>query len=253
MSGAFHDHFSTVAGRYAAFRPHYPGALFDYLATLASRATLVWDCAAGSGQASGDLADRFDRVIATDASEEQITSAQPHPRIEYRVALAEESGLPDHSVGLVTVAQALHWLDLERFWPEVKRVLAPRGLLAVWGYGTLSVEGEAVNLLVQDFYEKTVGPYWPPERALVEGGFRDVSFPFSEITPPSFRMEARLTREQLLGYIGTWSATVRYTKANGSDPRAPLEAALKRPWGDASTPRLVTWPLAVRIGRANEL
>ena len=161
MSGAFHDHFSTVAGRYAAFRPHYPGALFDYLATLASRATLVWDCAAGSGQASGDLADRFDRVIATDASEEQITSAQPHPRIEYRVALAEESGLPDHSVGLVTVAQALHWLDLERFWPEVKRVLAPRGLLAVWGYGTLSVEGEAVNLLVQDFYEKTVGPYWP--------------------------------------------------------------------------------------------
>src|SRR2546425_12438037 len=118
MGERFHDHFSSVATRYADFRPHYPAALFDYLATLVPRDSLVWDCAAGNGQAAVDLAARFDRVIATDASREQIASATPHPNVEFRVAPADESGLPDVSVGLLTVAQALHWFDLERFYAE---------------------------------------------------------------------------------------------------------------------------------------
>src|SRR5690348_9546246 len=109
MSGRFHDHFSGVANRYADFRPHYPAALFDYLATLTPRECLVWDCAAGTGQASVDLAERFARVIATDASGEQVAAARQHPNVTYRVALAEESGLPNDTVGLVTVAQAVHW------------------------------------------------------------------------------------------------------------------------------------------------
>src|SRR6185503_15450829 len=121
--------FSGVATRYADFRPRYPETLFDYLATLVPRGSIVWDCAAGSGQASADLAVRFDKVIATDASREQIASAAPHSKIEYRVALAEQSGLPDASVSLVTVAQALHWFDLNRFYAESKRVLVPNGVL----------------------------------------------------------------------------------------------------------------------------
>src|SRR5258705_10508169 len=132
MSERFHDHFSGVASRYADFRPHYPTALFDYLATLVPQTSVVWDCAAGNGQATPDLAERFARVIATDGSSEQIASATPHPKIDYRVALAEKSGLPDRSVGLVTVAQALHWFDLDRFYTEVKRVLTPGGLLGFW-------------------------------------------------------------------------------------------------------------------------
>src|SRR5580765_5794080 len=127
MNTTFHDHFSKVANRYADFRPHYPAALFDYLATLAPRSSLVWDCACGNGQAALDLAQRFDRAVATDASREQIASATPHPKIEFRVAPAEQSGLPDESVGLITVAQALHWFELERFYIEAKRVLRPGG------------------------------------------------------------------------------------------------------------------------------
>src|SRR5262245_64405163 len=123
MSGAFHDHFSNVARRYADFRPHYPTALFDFLATLAPRDSLVWDCAAGSGQATIDLAARFDKVIATDGSAEQIASAPRRDNVEYRVALAEQSGLAHESVGLVKVAQALQWINHERFFAEVNRVL----------------------------------------------------------------------------------------------------------------------------------
>src|SRR5579872_408577 len=135
MAGAFHDHFSGVANRYADFRPTYPAALFDYLATLVPKDSTVWDCACGNGQAAVDLAARFDHVIATDASKEQIASAEPNPRIDYRVAPAEQSGLPDQSIGLVTVAQAIHWFDFDKFYAETKRVLRSGGVIAVWAYG----------------------------------------------------------------------------------------------------------------------
>lgn len=249
MKPAFHDHFSAVAGRYADFRPHYPAALFDYLATLVPRDALVWDCAAGNGQATRGLAERFARVIATDASAEQIASAPALPKAEFRVALAEESGLADGSVGLVTVAQALHWFDLPRFYAEVKRVLRPGGVLAVFAYGINRVEGQAVDAIVQHYYGHTLDAYWPPSRRLVESGYRTLPFPFAEITPPTFQMEAQWTLERLLGYFSTWSATNRYIKATGENPLPALEEKLARVWGDANTPRLVTWPIAMRIGR----
>jgi ubiquinone/menaquinone biosynthesis C-methylase UbiE len=249
MSQTFHDHFSSVANRYADFRPRYPAVLFDYLATLVPRDSLVWDCAAGNGQATVDLAERFARVVATDASREQISSARAHPKIEYRVAPAEQSGLPDGSVGLLTVAQALHWFDFERFYAEVRRVLKPGGVLAVWAYGIAEVEGEAANRLTQDYYANTVGPYWPPERRLVEEGYRTIPFPFAEIPTPAIRMETRWTLEQLAGYFSTWSATNRFIKATGRNPLEPLMQELAQVWGDPNVPRLIVWPLSWRLGR----
>ncbi len=249
MAQTFHDHFSELAKRYAGFRPHYPAALFDYLATLAPRSATVWDCAAGNGQATVDLAERFARVIGTDGSKEQIESATPRPNIEYRVATAEASGLADGSVGMVTVAQAMHWFDLKRFYAEVRRVLSPNGVLAVWAYGINTVDSEAVNALVQDYYSNVVGPYWPPERVLVEQGYRTIEFPFAEIQAPSFRMEQSWTLDQLLGYFSSWSATNRYIKANGRNPLEPLAEKMKKVWGETEEKRLVTWPLAVRVGR----
>ncbi len=246
---SFSDHFSAVANRYADFRPHYPAALFDFLATLAPQDATVWDCAAGSGQATLDLADRFKQVIATDASREQIAAAKAHPRVEYRIAPAEESGLPGQSVALITVAQAVHWFDLKRFYAEVERVLQPGGILAVWAYGINEVEGEAVNQLVQDFYGNIVGPYWPPERKIVEEGYRTIPFPFAEIVPPAIRMETQWTLPQLLGYFSSWSATNRLIKATGRNPLEPLAVALAPVWGDPNKSRRIVWPLAMRVGR----
>jgi ubiquinone/menaquinone biosynthesis C-methylase UbiE len=224
----FSDHFSAVAKRYADFRPHYPAALFEYLATLVSRNTTVWDCAAGSGQATLDLATRFGKVIATDASAEQIASATARDNVEYRVALAEQSGLPNASIDLITVAQALHWFDLDRFSAEATRVLKPGGWIAVWTYATNEFEDEAVNRIVQDFYSNVVGPYWPPERRFTETGYRTIKLPFSEIATPSFRMEACWTLSQLLGYFSTWSATNRFIKANGRNPIKPLAESWRK-------------------------
>ena len=245
----FHDHFSKLAARYANFRPHYPTELFDYLATLAPRNVLVWDCAAGSGQATIDLARRFDKIIATDASAEQIGAATRLDNVEYRVALAESSGLPDESVGLLTVAQALHWFNHEQFFAEVKRVLRPNGIFAAWVYATNRVEGEDIDAIVQDYYSNVVGPYWPPERAMTENGYRTIAFPFTEITPPSFRMEVRWTLEQILDYFSSWSATNRFIKAKGGNPLEPLREALGKHWGDPTSHRLVKWPLTLRVCR----
>jgi ubiquinone/menaquinone biosynthesis C-methylase UbiE len=250
MSQTFHDHFSSVANRYADFRPHYPAELFDYFATLVPRTSLVWDCACGNGQATLDLAERFDKLIATDASKEQIASARPHSHVEYRVAPAEQSGLADASVSLIAVAQAIHWFNFERFYAEAKRVLKPGGVLAAWAYGVNVVEDNAINEIVQDYYSNVVGPYWPPERKLVEEGYRTIPFPLTEIMPPSFRMETEWTLNQLLGYFSTWSATNRFIKATSRNPLEPLSAALARVWGDANTPRTIMWPLSIRIGTA---
>ena len=249
MTRAFTDHFASVAADYARFRPVYPAALFAWLADLAPARTMAWDCAAGSGQASRDLADHFDQVIATDASAAQIAAAHPYRRVEYRVAPAEASGLSAGTVDLVTVAQALHWFDLDRFYAEVRRVLKPGGVLAVWSYGVLAVAGAAVDERVQTFYRDIVGPYWPPERQLVESGYRTLPFPFAELEAPAFHMETSWSLSELLGYVRSWSATGRFGVERGYDPVTALADELAPLWGAPLEPRIVTWPLALRVGR----
>lgn len=249
MSTSFNDHFSAVSTAYAKFRPTYPPELFSWLASLPAERAIAWDCAAGSGQASVGLAAHFGRVIATDASQAQVDAGVTHERVDYRVAPAEASGLPEHSVDLVTVAQALHWFDLDAFYNEVRRVLKPTGALAVWTYGILSIEGDDVDAIAQRFYRDVVGPYWPPERAIVEAGYRTLPFPFREVEPPPFAMTAQWSLPQLVGYFSSWSATARYIAMNGKDPTLELRAELLPLWGDPQRTRTITWPLAVRAGR----
>src|SRR5690625_4898861 len=136
----FKDHFSGHARAYASARPTYPPELFAWLAGLAPRRALAWDCATGNGQAARMLATHFARVIATDASAEQITNAVPDPRIEYRVAAAEAPGLHANSVDLVAIAQAVHWLDRPRFYAAARTALVPEGLIAVWSYGLFTLD-----------------------------------------------------------------------------------------------------------------
>jgi len=91
----------------------------------------------------------FERVIGTDASLRQIEAARPQDGIEYRVAPAEDSGLPAESIGLVTVAQALHWFDIGKFFGEAQRVLVPNGVLSFWCYGLCSVADGLDDLLAE--------------------------------------------------------------------------------------------------------
>jgi SAM-dependent methyltransferase len=192
------------------------------------------------------LASVFDRVVATDASEKQIANAQPHERVEYRVAPAENSGIDSRTLDLITVAQALHWFDLDRFYAEAQRVLRPDGVLAASAYNLLHIE-PTIDEVVNRYYYEVVGPFWPPERKLVEQ-FADLLFPFQEIDPPKFEMTAQWNLDHLLGYLSTWSSTQRFIAARGIDPLEQIIDGLRGAWGDPEQTRNVTWPLVVRIG-----
>jgi SAM-dependent methyltransferase len=247
MTAHFKDHFSSGSSGYAAHRPTYPIELVDTLAELSPAQERALDCGCGTGQLSVLLARRFREVIATDASATQIAQAEPCEGVCYRVALAEDSELPDGSVDLITVAQAAHWLDLERFYAEARRVARAQAVIALVTYGVLQVEDD-VDRHIQRFYYETIAPYWPPERRHVEDGYRSLPFPFEDIALPQFAIVLGWRLEDLLGYLRTWSAVKAAEPVLGSNPVDVLEEALRKDWGDPAKTRRVRWPLSVRAG-----
>lgn len=245
----FKDHFSGHAGLYQQMRPAYPPALFDYLIDLAPARDSVWDCATGNGQAARELAKRFSRVYATDASEAQIRNSQDIPGIEYAVALAERSALADHSVDMITVAQAYHWFDHGDFHTEARRVLRPRGVLAIWGYQTLSTSNPELDAVIEHYYCNIVGDYWSVERRLLEQSYQGIEFPFEAIETPEFSMDANWDRSRFLGYLHSWSATQACQRETGNDPVELVEEQIDFYWPKDRVMN-VTWPMVFRIGRA---
>ena len=241
-------HFSHVAGAYAAYRPTYPRALFDWLADVTPGCDLAWDCGAGSGQAARDLRRRFIRVVATDASRAQLAAGIGAPHVVAWVATAERSGIRTGHADLIAVAQALHWFDLPTFYPEARRVLRRAGVLAAWSYADPRLEGPPGLSL--DAFAEAMHPWWPARRALVDSGYRTISFPFDEFPAPAFAMTADWPLDALVGYLGTWSAVGAYRTARGEDPIPPVRAALAGAWGDPAAPRRVAWTLSLRAGRA---
>ena len=246
MAQRFKDHFSAQARGYARFRPQYPDGLFAAIREHVDDPRVALDCATGNGQLAIDLAGFCERIIAIDLSEEQLAHAAPHPRVEYRVAPAEATGLEDGEADLVTVGQALHWFDFERFGREMERVILPGGLLVAASYATCSID-ERVDAAINRLYVDLLDPYWPPERALVEGRYAGIELPGEEVAFPELAMTASWTVDEMLGYLRTWSASKRYEQNEGHDPVALVEAALREAWG--ADERAVRWPLTVRASR----
>ena len=242
----FQDHFSERAVLYSQFRPTYPDALFDWISGLVTRHEIAWDCATGNGQAAIGLARRFDRVIATDASEKQIAMAARNDSIDYRVATASDSGIDSDSIDVVTVAQAIHWLQRDEFYSEARRVMRADGAIAIWCYGDPVIDDPGLDAIVHAYNRGTVEKYWRPERDIILGGLRSISFPFREVSAPEFVLEQSWTLAEFAGYLRTWSATAAYAAAHGGDPVAPVEETLSRIWG--SELHTIRWPLYLRCG-----
>jgi SAM-dependent methyltransferase len=220
--------------------------MFQYLGSVAPSRELAWDCATGNGQAAVELAEVFDRVIATDASENQIANAQSHEGVAYRLAPAEQSGLESSSVDLIMVAQALHWFDLHRFFAEARRVLKINGVLAASAYNLLQIE-PTIDAVVSRYYREIVGPFWPPERDLVEI-FAEIPFPFHEIDSPDFAITAHWNLNHLVGYLRSWSSTQRFIAAKQLDPLNEISDELHAAWGNEKQTRQAIWPLTLRVG-----
>lgn len=246
----FKDHFSGHATQYAQARPAYPNELFAYLATLVDARDIAWDCATGNGQAAVDLSRYFKRVIATDASQAQIDCAVPVKNVEYRIALAENSGLLSHVVDLVTVAQALHWFNFDKFYVEVKRVLKNHGILAVWCYELLKTGNSEFDETIVEFYTSVTGSYWPPERKYIDEHYKTIPFPFDEIKTPGFSIYLNWNIKQLLRYLNTWSAVKRYEQEKGDNPvESWLMPRVQKYFDSLEKPINIQMPLVLRAGR----
>jgi ubiquinone/menaquinone biosynthesis C-methylase UbiE len=244
------DLFSRQSDTYALYRPVYPGALFEYILSFVKERKLAWDCATGNGQAAVALAEYFDKVMATDSSEKQIQNAVFHPRIEYAVGRAEMSGFAGQSFDLITVAQAYHWLNAVEFTAEVRRVLKPGGVIAIWGYNIPVSKNENLDELILRFYQETVGPYWDKERKFIDESYKTVAFDFDELPAREFSIEVNWDLQHFIGYLNSWSAVQHYIDANGVNPVELFLADFKDKWPGGEKLNF-RFPVFLRLGTVN--
>jgi SAM-dependent methyltransferase len=247
----FSDHFSGVASDYAAFRPQYPGPLFDWLASVCQRHDVAWDCACGSGQASRPLASHFNFVVGTDASPTQVAAAQAAENIRFVVAASERTPLANGAFDLVTIAQALHWFLGEEFFSEVRRVVRPGGVFAAWTYGMPHIDSQPVERAVHGFIDGLLGPYWPPEIRMVLDGYASIELPFEELAAPVFELQLEWPLQRFLGFARTWSAVGRFIEEHGEDPVAKLADELTELCRGGRDLLPISYRLCLRAGRVS--
>jgi SAM-dependent methyltransferase len=230
--------FWRAATTHASFRPLYPPSLFAWLAQQCPKRICALDIACGNGQASRPLLKHFQQVLACDASLEQIKAGADQSGLQLFVAEAQSQPLPNHSVYLIVVAQALHWFATPIFFDEVRRLLKPSGVFCARCYGLIRIDDE-LDAVIDNFYRNTLNGYWPEGRASVDAGYHDIENPFRVITPPALAIEAYWTLEQLLGYLRSWSAVQRFELQNTVDSLLDLEPELRLAWDDAKQPRFI--------------
>jgi SAM-dependent methyltransferase len=244
----FKDHFSKQSDLYVKYRPLYPKELYAYLSSLTEKHELAWDCGTGNGQATIGLTDFYTKIFATDPSEAQISNAIQHPKIKYKIQKAETTSLAPHSVDLLTIANALHWFDLEMFYKEVSRTLKPGGIIAAWAYRLPHVTSE-IDALIEDLHNITLHDYWLAENRLVEQEYKTIPFPFESIQSPDFFYEKEIDLSGLIGYLNTWSATQRYIEKNKVNPITIQEPKLESLWKEAALKKTIRWNLTLKVGR----
>ena len=244
----YDEFFNDKSEIYRTARPIYPDGLIKKLSSLAQQHGLAWDCATGNGQAAIGLSEYFDKVVATDVSENQIFNALKNDKISYYVEEAETPSLENNSVDLISVVQALHWFNYEKFWDTVDRVLKPGGVFIAWGYDWFQVDDaidEAINKHILDSIES----YWAPQNRILWEGYKDVGFPLARVEFEPYQLEMSWSLDQFFSYIHSWSATRRCMEKTGYDFFNKAYEEVQKIWGDKEAAKTVSMPLHILVGR----
>ncbi len=244
--------FSEMSDEYAGSRPVYPEELFEWVVSLCSNRQQVWDCATGSGQGAVGLAPFFETVHATDISEEQIRHGVQVDNVQYSVQAAEKTDLPEGTIDLVVVAQALHWFDFPKFWKEVRRVANEEAFFCAWAYAWFETTAKIDQGLVDPF-RNLLEPYWADNNRIMWEGYqdRDILFPFERIAGPDISIVMNWRMDQLLAYLSTWSA---YRRSQGTESvRRQTDDLFRHARGlvDPDEVLRIEMPLIVLAGRVN--
>lgn len=243
----FEDHFSGHADAYVQHRPRYPEALFTWLASVIRGRELAWDAGTGNGQVAVALTEHVDRVVATDASADQLAHAEAHARVEYRNEPSDRVSLSDGSVDLVTAGAAAHWFDLDSFYGEVRRVAKRGAVIALFSYGPRDI-AEAIGPAVRRFHEEVLRDFWSERIQYVHDRYATLPFPFEPIAAPALEMRAEWNLQEVLAFLETWSAAQRYFEERGTRATDEIAAELTAAWGDPARRREIRYPLFIRVG-----
>ena len=247
MVSEMQNWFDRGGTAYAKYRPDYPDDLAHFLADIAPDTRLAFDVGCGSGQFTRQLAECFVAVVGSDPSIDQIANAVPHPRVRYEVGPAERICAEDASVSLITAAQAAHWFDLPRFYAEARRVASRGAVIALVSYGVAQFDPDFSGRF-QSFYNDEIGPFWPPERELVDTGYASMEFPFRELPAPELEIVRTWTADDFLGYLSTWSAVRRARDAGNGEVVDAFARDVTTIWGDQNRKRTIRWPINMRLG-----
>lgn len=241
--------FTSETGHYALYRPRYPEDIFAYLSGLCNNHDNAWDCATGNGQAAITVAEYFQHVDATDISPEQLQNCYPHPRVTYSPSPAEKTDFSESCFDLITVAQAVHWFDLPRFFAETERVLKSGGILALFGYKFPEVDPPTDAIIGSELLDR-IDPYWADGNRMLMNDYAEIRLPFPEVKVlKPFEIKVEWNLYHLAGYFNTWSAVKRYYDDHGTGLMDSLVNVLTPVWGDPLEPREISMPVVLKAGR----
>jgi SAM-dependent methyltransferase len=131
------ERFSDRVENYVRFRPGYPTEVVDVLKNECglTRDSVVADIASGTGIFTRLLLENGNRVFGVEPNADMRQAGEEYlakySKFTSVVGTAESTGLPEHSVDLVTSAQAAHWFDREKARREFQRILKPAGYVAL--------------------------------------------------------------------------------------------------------------------------
>jgi ubiquinone/menaquinone biosynthesis C-methylase UbiE len=248
MDNTTKDYFSKQAQDYAKYRPNYPVELFQYLSSLTNEHEIAWDCATGNGQAAIQLAKFYTKVIATDLSAKQIEHATQNDKVTFYQADCEHSGLADHSIDIITAAQAAHWFNMSLFEEECRRVIKPNGIVAFWMYNLFRINPE-IDAIIDDYYWNILKGYWPEGRENIDQEYKNVNLNLERLNVPLFEMEKEWDFDQVIGYLSSWSSLQNYVKINNSNPIDIIKQSLAKAWGELDDTKEVSWPMKLKVYR----
>jgi ubiquinone/menaquinone biosynthesis C-methylase UbiE len=221
--------FNSESHKYFQYRPRYPKALYEFIASVCPYKEVVWDSACGNGQVAVDISEYFSIVEASDIHENQIKNSFEKDNVHYSLQNSESTNYPDNFFDAVCVAQALHWFNLETFFYEVKRVLKKEGVFFCWGYSFFRINLE-IDQIINDFLLKEIEPFWSENNKSLHHEYVDINFPFEKIETPKFEMKETWELGQLIEYLSTWSAVKLYNKNRGFNILDDLIIKLSEYW-----------------------
>ncbi|KAJ0040390.1 hypothetical protein Pint_27398 [Pistacia integerrima] len=253
--------FDNQAEIYLDARPNYPSDWYSKLSDLTLHHSLAWDVGTGNGQAAVSVAEHYERVIGTDISKAQLKYTIPHPRVQYKhtpSSMSENELVAliggDNSVDLVTVAEAVHWFDLQKFYSIVTRVLKkPGGIIAVWGYNKLQVNPE-FDRVKKELHDATMA-FWNPKVSYLFEGYKTLAFPFESVglgfegEPMALEIPKKLSFEGFLRVVKSSSAFASAMEQGVDLLSENLVKKLENAWGGQDLIRSVTYKAFMLAGK----